>query len=451
MAWPEPLAGGRTLPLCFKFPDTPSTSPVICATLGPMKILFVHQNYPGQYRESLPRLAATGQHKIIFLTQRTGLAQPHDHMIAVYRPDHVPAKDAYPYTQWFEKCCGNGIGVAKACGQLKRQGFDPDLVVGHIGWGELTFVKEIWPHVPVVGYFEYYFIAEGGCLNFDPEYPEQANLPALLRARNAMNYLSYMAVDSGYTATQWQKETYPPLFHDKIEVFHEGVRADLLHPDHDSPLAFTHKGHPPFGREDELVTFIARNLEPIRGVHSFLRALPLLQEARPKARVAIVGGDETSYGARLPDGDSFRARLVSELGDRVNWDRVDFLGRVPYPVLINLLKLSRCHVYLTVPFVVSWSLLEAMALEKTVVASDVAPVRAFIDHERTGLLVDFLSPEKIAQAIDDVLSDKDGRRDLGIAARRHILANYDFASVCYGQFIAHLNRALPAGKKIPAI
>ncbi len=414
-----------------------------------MKILFIHQNYPGQYRESLPRLAASGEHQIVFLTQRKGLARPNDHVIARYEPDHVPAEDAYAYTQWFEQCAGTGVGAAKACGQLKRKGFEPDIVIGHVGWGEMSWIKEIWPDVPLVGYFEYYFLAKGGCLGFDPEFPESKNLSAFLRTRNAMNYLSYMEVDRGYTATSWQKETYPALFHDKIKVMHEGVRTDLLRPDHSSEIIVKLDGHRPFNRGDELVTFIARNLEPIRGVHSFMRALPMLQAARPNARVAIIGGDDISYGAKLKDGDTFRARLTRELGDKVDWARVDFLGRVPYDVLTDLLKLSRCHVYLTVPFVVSWSMLEAMALEKTVVVSDVAPVRAFVEHERTGLLVDFFSPEQIVQTITDVLAHKDGRRDLGVAAREHVVEHYDFADVCYPQFIALLNDALPPGKTIP--
>jgi len=412
-----------------------------------MNILFIHQNYPGQYREILPRLAAGGNHKIIFLTQRQGLGNPADHIIATYKPDHIPAKDAYTYTRWFEQTCGAGIGVAKACGQMNRQGFKPDIVIGHVGWGEMTFVKDIWPDVPVVGYFEYYFIPEGGCLNFDPEYPERPNIAALLHARNAMNYLSYMRVNGGHTASQWQKETYPELFHDKISVMHEGVRADRLMPDHDSaievPLA-----EPPFTRSDKIVTYLARNLEPIRGVHSFLRALPGLQAAQPDARIIVIGGDEVSYGSNLPEGDSYRARLQRELGDKVDWERVHFLGRISYAQLIALLKLSRCHVYLTAPFVISWSMLEAMALEKTIVASDVAPVRRFIEHQRNGLLVDFFSPDEIAQTICEVLAHKDGRRDLGTAARADVMANYDFATVCYPQFIAFLNGILPAGKQI---
>ena len=427
----------------------PSTKPRDCASLSAMKILFVHQNYPGQYREILPRLAATGQHKIVFLTQRTGLPAPRDHAIAVYKPDHVPADNAYPYTRWFEQTTGAGVGVAKACGELKKRGFTPDIAVGHVGWGEMTFIKEIWPDVPVVGYFEYYFLAEGGCLNYDPEFPERLNIAALLRARNAMNYLSYMAVDAGHTASQWQKETYPSLFHDKISVMHEGVRADLLTPDHDSPITVTLDGHAPFSRDDELVTYIARNLEPIRGVHSFMRCLPMLQKARPNVRVAVIGGDDVSYGAKLGDGDSYRARLTRELGDKVDWTRVHFLGRVAYPQLIDLIRLARCHLYLTVPFVVSWSMLEAMALEKTVVASDVKPVRAFMEHGKTGLLVDFLSPEKIAQTIAGVLAHRDNNRDIGTAARAHVLKTYDFQSVCYPQFIELLNSALPKGKKIP--
>lgn len=412
-----------------------------------MNILFVHQNYPGQYREIVPRLAATGAHKIVFLTQRRGVPKQKDHVVVTYQPDHVPAQNAYPYTKWFEQTTGAGVGAAKTCGKMNAQGFKPDIIVGHVGWGEMTFIKEIWPDVPHIGYFEYYFIPQGGCLNFDPEFPERPNIAALLRARNAMNYLSYMAMDGGHTATQWQKETYPPLFHDKIDVMHEGVRADLLLPDHDSDIKVD-LADPPFTRGDKLVTFIARNLEPIRGVHSFLRALPRLQASTPDARIAIVGGDEVSYGAQLGEGETYRARLVRELGDKVDWSRVHFLGRIPYDKLMGLLKLSRCHIYLTAPFVISWSMLEALALEKTVIASDVKPMHPFIEHEKTGFLVDFFSPDQIAETIADVLAHPDGHRDIGKAARQRILDSYDFETRCYPQFIGLLNRFLPGGKQI---
>ncbi|MEO1206530.1 MAG: glycosyltransferase [Pseudomonadota bacterium] len=404
-----------------------------------MRILLIHQNYPGQYREIVPRLAADGSHDIHFLTQRKTFPDPHGHSVHRYEPTELPA-DSHPFTAWYQRCIANGLGAAKAAANLKKKGFKPDVIVGHAGWGELIFIKEVWPDTPLIGYFEYFFIPKCGMIGFDPEFREAPDISARLRARNAPNYLSLEAVDTGYTATEWQKQTYPALFHHKIDVFHEGVRTDLLKPDHTSPITVT-LDNITFSRDDELVTYIARNLEPPRGFHVMMRALPELQKQRPNARVAIIGGDDVSYGARLDKGDTFRARLTRELGDQVDWSRVHFLGQIPYTKLIDLLKLSRCHVYLTAPFVVSWSMLEAMALEKVIVASDVAPVRQFIEDGKTGHLVDFFAPDALAAKIADVLTDPAAHHPITKAARQTIVKHHDFQTVGYPNFMRMLETA----------
>lgn len=412
-----------------------------------MNILFVHQNYAGQYRELLPRLARTGKHRIVFLTQRKIAQAPSDHTVVVYRPDGATAKDAYSYTAWYEGAIRNGVGAMQAARQLAKSGFKPDVIIGHAGWGELIFMKEVWADVPVIGGFEYYFIPEGGLIGFDPEFREQPDIAPKLRARNAPNYLSFMACNDGHTATLWQKNTYPALFHSKIKVLHEGIRTDLLTPDHTGPEALT-IGRVKFQRGDEIVTYIARSMEPSRGIHIMLRSLPALQKARPRARVAIIGSDDISYGSRLPDGQTFRQMLMKQLGDTVDWSRVHFVGQIPYPSLIRLLQLSHCHVYLTAPFVVSWSLLEAMALEKTVVASNVSPVQAFVEHGRNGFLVDFFAPDKLATQVADVLAHPDNYREIGRAARRLVVRDFDFETVSLPKWLCLLNGQVPRAKQI---
>ena len=416
-----------------------------------MKMLFVHQNYPGQFRESLPKLAATGKHEIVFLTQRQQLPKPGDHSILRYAPHHEAKDNAYIYTKLFENACGSGVGAARACNELKRRGFKPDMIIGHIGWGEMLFLKEVWPDVPNLGYFEYFFIPKGGAVGHDPEFPERGDISALLHARNAINYLSYERCEAAWTASNWQKSVFPPLLQPKIQVLHEGIRTDLLQPDHDSAIEVEVDGTT-FRRGDEIVTYIARNLEPIRGVHTFMRSLPRLLHRRPKARVVIVGGDQTSYGPRLAEGKTYVSELKRELGKRVDWSRVHFLGQIPYPKLIGLMKISGCHVYLTVPFVVSWSLFEAMALEKPVVASDVLPVRDVIEDGRTGLLADFFQPQALAEKIGDVLEKPETFREMGRAARRHVVDNYDFQQKCFPALVDFINNAMaPYGKRIDPV
>jgi glycosyltransferase involved in cell wall biosynthesis len=406
-----------------------------------MNLLFIHQNYPGQFRESVPRLAASGRHRIVFLTQRQVADAPKDHTVAVYRVNHKTADAVHRLARMFDTQVGVAQAVRDACAALKRRGFTPDLIIGHAGWGEMMFVADVFPDTPMVSYFEYYFIARGGSVGFDPEFPEVADVATLLHARNAMNYLSLVRSAAGFTASDWQKQTYPALFHPMIEVLHEGIRTDRLQPDHTSPIDVT-VGGVRFQRGDELVTYIARNLEPVRGVHSMLRSLPTLQRLRPHARIAVIGGDDVSYGRKLDDGETFRARLVRELGDRVDWSRVHFLGQIPYGDLLALLRLARAHVYLTVPFVVSWSMLEAMALEKVVIASDVAPVRQFIRHGETGLLVDFFSPEAIATTIARVLAAPAEHAPIATAARHDMVNRYDFLNVAYPAFTAFLKRVV---------
>jgi glycosyltransferase involved in cell wall biosynthesis len=404
-----------------------------------MNILFIHQNYPGQFRESLPQLAASGRHKIVFLTQRRFRDAPTDHAVVTYSVAHKTGDQVHRFARLFDQQVATGAAVMAACQAIKKQGFTPDLIVGHVGWGELMFVADVFPKARIAGYFEYYFIAQGGCVGFDPEFPEAPDVATLLHARNAMNYLSHVRCTAGFTATEWQKQTYPAQLQTNMTVLHEGIRTERLAPDHNSALDVTVSGVR-FARGDELVTYIARNLEPIRGVHTMLRSLPTLLKARPKARVAVIGGDDVSYGRKLAEGDTFRARLIRELGDSVDWTRVHFVGQVPYADLVKLLQIAEAHVYLTAPFVISWSMLEAMALEKVIIAADVAPVRQFIQSGENGWLVNFFQPQALAERLLAVLEKPSDYHHLGQAARRDVVAKFDFKSVAFPAFAKFLDQ-----------
>lgn len=411
-----------------------------------MNILFIHQNYPGQYREYVPALAQSGDCKVAFLTQRTGLPQAKDHFIGVYKTLRNPKADVWRYSRWFETTVGNAGGAAKACKLLRDKGYKPDLVTGHANWGELLFVKDVWPDVKLIGLFEYYFISKGGLANFDPEFRDARDSEQLLFVNNAQTHLTYEKCDAGISPTQWQLDTHPQSLRGKLKAMHDGIRTDLLLPDHDSALT-VNVGGATFKRGDEIVTYVARNLEPARGVHIMLRALPRLQKLRPNMRLVVVGGDGVSYGVRPPKGKTFKGMLLKELGDSVDWSRVHFLGPVPYDTLMNLVRLSKCHVYLTVPFVLSWSLLEAMALEKTIVASSVAPVREVMEDGKTGFLFDFFKPLDLAERIADVLGHPDNYRSIGVNARNKVVAEYDFHSVRFPAWKAYMNQFLPRARQ----
>ena len=412
-----------------------------------MKILFVHQNFPGQYRELFQWLVRQGGHEIVFLTQRRDVPEVRGARIVQYTTHHKPAAGAYALSQYWEECTGAGYGAAQAAEALKGGGFTPDVILGHVGWGELTFLKIVWPGVPILGFFEYYFLAQGGSVGFDPEYPASPHAPYVMHARNAVNFANIETVDLGHAPTLWQRDTFPPSFHDKLYVRHDGIRTDLLRPDPAAAVSLNRLGRA-VTREDEIFTYMARNMEPTRGFHVFMRALPQILDARPNARALIIGGNEVSYGQKSGAEGGYRAEMEREVGDRVDWSRVHFLGRVPYTAYQQIIQVSRCHVYLTVPFVLSWSLLESMAMGATVVASDVAPVREAVEHGRTGLLVDFFRPERLAQAVIDVLERPGTYAHLGPAARAHVVEHYDFATRCLPVHLEKINGLVPRAARI---
>ncbi|MEH6737027.1 MAG: glycosyltransferase family 4 protein [Sulfitobacter sp.] len=413
-----------------------------------MNIMFVHQNMPGQYRELVQWLAERREHKIYFLTQRKNPPKIEGVETRIYKPHNVPKKEAYGLSKVWEEATGAGFGAAIAGQQLEqKEGFKPDLIVGHVGWGELTFFKQVWPDVPIIGFFEYYYRLHGGPVNFDPDEPVNEHTPFLLHARNAVPAANITTVDRGISPTKWQRDCFPPEMHSKIYVCHDGIRTDKLVPNPKATLKL--------GRidklqtcDDEIITYMARNLERMRGFHQFMRALPDILEARPNARVLIIGGNEVSYGAKNKKPGGLRGEMEAEVGDRVDWSRVHFLGQVPYEDYQKIIQISRCHIYMTMPFVLSWSLLETMSMEATIVASDVEPVREAMTHGETGLLVDFHNPAALAQQVIDVLERPEDFAHLGPAARKHVIAEYDFLTKCLPEHIAEMNALLPQDKQI---
>ncbi|MFW5881927.1 MAG: glycosyltransferase [Roseicyclus sp.] len=412
-----------------------------------MNLLFVHQNFPGQYRELFDWIVRQRAHRVVFLTQRRDCPEIEGAKIVVYRPHHKAAADAYALSSYWEDCVGAGYGAARACERLKAGGFRPDIILGHVGWGELTFMKQVWPDVPILGLFEYFYLAEGGSVGFDPEFPASPDARFVMHARNVVNFANIETVDRGVSPTRWQRDTFPASFHGKLDVCHDGIRTDRLGPDPEAQVGLGRLDRP-LTREDEVFTYVARNMEPTRGFHVFMRALPQILEARPGARALIIGGNETSYSRKSAAEGGYRSEMEREVGDRVDWDRVHFLGRVPYASFRQVVQISRCHIYLTVPFVLSWSLLEAMAMGATVVASDVAPVREAVSHGRTGLLVDFFQPEALARQVVEVLADPAAFAPLGAAARTHVSETYDFHTVTLPQHVARMNAFLPRARRI---
>ncbi|NIZ13206.1 glycosyltransferase family 4 protein [Phaeobacter sp. HF9A] len=403
-----------------------------------MKLLFVHQNMPGQYRELVQWLAAQGGHELVFLSQRGDIKIPGVRTL-VYKPFHRPARDAFGLSKDWEAAVGVGFGAVQTAQKFSAEtGFRPDIILGHTGWGELSFFKDLWPDVPILGFFEYYYSMSGGMVGFDPERPPGEHAPYFNRARNVVPCLNRDVVDLGHVPTLWQRDRFPASFHDKMYVCHDGIRTDRLSANPEAQVRLGRLDRP-LTRGDEVVTYVARNMERARGFHIMMRALPEIQAARPNARILMIGGNETSYGAESKHPGGLRGEMEEELGDRVDWSRVHFVGRVPYEQLCKIIQISRCHIYLTMPFVLSWSLLESMAMQATIVAADVAPVREAISHDETGLLVDFFEPSALAAQVCDVLARPENYAHLGPNARAHVVAHYDFLTHCLPEHVSRIN------------
>ena len=407
-----------------------------------MKILFIHQNFPGQYLHLAPALAAQG-HEVFALGDAT-LIQNTRRTPGVKRigyPSPEPgSKATHRYLQNFETQIRRGQRVARALLKLQKKGFQPDVIHAHPGWGEALYLKDVYPDVPIIGLFEYYYRGQGHDLGFDPEFPDNLDARARMRTWNANHLIALEAADIGVSPTHYQKSVHPIEFDDKIRVIHEGIDTDIAKPSpHAEVTLTTNHGVTKFSREQKVVTFVARNLEPYRGYHSFARALPGIL-ANKSAQVVIVGGDDKGYGRRAKEGTTWRQTFFDEVKDSLDISRVHFVPRIPYNKLITLLQVSSAHVYLTYPFVLSWSMLDAMSCGCSIVGSRTAPVEEFIEEGRNGLLVDIFDYEEIASTTLSLLEDTKRGADLGARARETILDRYSL-EVCLpkqSQLIASL-------------
>jgi glycosyltransferase involved in cell wall biosynthesis len=399
-----------------------------------MRSLFVHQNFPAQFRHVLRVLAARGGEEIVFITQPEKPTLPGVTKVE-YAPHRKVTQGIHPYLGSTEAAVINGQGVARAALALKGRGFVPDVMVGHPGWGETLFLKDVFPDTPLISYCEFFYRGRGSDVGFDPEFADSFDAVCRARVRATSHLTALEAADLGVAPTEWQKAQFPAPFLDRIEVIHEGVDTERVRPAPD--VSVTLSNGRTLTRADEVVTYVARNLEPYRGFHSFMRALPRLLETRPEAQVLIVGGDEVSYGRAAPEGRTWRQHLLAETG--LSSDRVHFLGKIPYAQYVAVLQLSRVHVYLTYPFVLSWSSIEAMSAGCVVLGSDTAPVREVIEDGRNGLLVDFFDPAAIADRAAEVLARPEAYARLGAAARQTALDGFRVEEGCR-RWIAAMER-----------
>lgn len=405
-----------------------------------MRILFVHQSFPGQYRHIISKLAKQNCHQIIALgihelTERI----PKNITYYRYKLEKGTTKDIHPWAAETE----TKVIRAQACGnaafELKQKGFTPEIICAHPGWGEALFLQDIWPKSPILSYQEFYYIAKGFDLDFDLELQGEPNWEecAKVRMKNAHSQLNLESSSWNVTPTLFQRSTFPEHWQPKISAIHDGIDTTLASPAEkhtnlklpDNTLI--QSGEP-------IVTFINRSLEPYRGCHSFIRAIPTIHNLNPEAQIVIVGSTKgVSYGSPCENGE-YKDQFMQEIKGNYIEENVHFTEKLPYDQLLTLFKVSAVHVYLTYPFVLSWSLLEAMSSECAVIGSKTSPVEEVIKDSVNGLLVNFFEPKEIGEAVCNLLYDRKMAKLLGENARESILEKYSL-EVCVPQQIQLIN------------
>ena len=390
-----------------------------------MKFLFVHQNFPGQYLHIVRDLLAEGGHEIVFMTEPNRNAIPGVRKVTYAAPPRVP-DGVHPAAREYDMAMRRAEAGYAGAMQIRALGFRPDIIVGHHGWGEMLNLCDVFPGVPILGYFEFYYRIDGTDVNYDPEFPMPPERFGAVRAKNGVNHLAFALGQHGQTPTEWQRSTYPAWMHGRLSIVREGVDLGICRPDPALRRRTLKVGPLSVAPRQKLITYVARNLEPYRGFHTFMRALPRILAARSDVVVSLVGGDEISYGAPPPQGN-WRGVMMQDLAGRIDLSRVHFLGRVEYEDHIALLRRSDAHVYLSYPFVASWSLREAMAVGAPIVGGDTPTVTEFIADGETGLVAANLDPDSVADAVLRMLEERDLAARLGETARAYAVAHLDLA------------------------
>lgn len=381
-----------------------------------MRLLVIHQNFPGQFGHLVQTWAARPGWDVRALGSASAPGLPGFDQLIRYSLARKGLPNQHPYLRQMENATLHGQAVARAMLTLKQRGFTPDAILAHPGWGETLYAKDVFPNARLVHYCEWYYSADGADLGFDPEFPLSFDDRARIRTWNALHALNLEHCDAAVSPTRWQKSRHPVIFQPKIVVQHEGIDVEGLGPDPSANIVTPSGVQLKAG--DPVVTYVARNLEPYRGFHVFMRALEKIQQQHRRCHALIVGGDEVSYGKRPADAPNWREKMLREV--RLDPTRTHFLGRIPRAQYLRVLQVSAAHVYLTYPFVLSWSLLEAMACAVPIVASDTAPVREVIRDGDNGTVVGFFNAEDAAERVGDSLRCSHASAELRPRASRDV-------------------------------
>ena len=397
-----------------------------------MRFLFVHQNFPAQFKHLAPFLSRLG-HEVHALTMRKfEQSEWQGIKLYTYSLTRGNSENCHPWTKEFESKVLRGEAVLVACLQLQRAGLDPDIIIAHPGWGESLFLRQVWGQAKIKLYYEWFYHAQGYDVGFDREFSKGTpQNHARVELKNSNTLLSSEHAYSGLSPTKWQMSTFPNHIRSKITVIHDGIDTRAITQNQQATLTLEKGLNLKAGQE--IVTFVSRTLEPYRGFHILMRSLQAILSERPNAYVLIVGGEKGGYGSEPPEGKSWKAIFENDIVSKLTKDqksRICFLGHIPYETFLNVLQVSSVHVYLTYPFVLGWSLLEAMSAGCRIIASNTPPVAELISHNETGFLVDFFDAHALAELCIKLLKDKNFGGEQAANARDHIIRNYDLTTIC---------------------
>ena len=388
-----------------------------------MNILILHPSFPGQFLHLAEFLAKNPQNNVIFLTKNLNDRSLRGVRVAVYKTEREINPDIHNYLSPIEEAVLEGQAVVKALYALKEKGFTPDIAIGHTGWGSMMYLKDVYPNMPVIGYFEWFYRALNSDAQWWPDENIEVNSMLRVRTKNAHHLLSLDACDIGYTPTKWQFGHFPKEYKNKLQVIHDGIDTNFLLPSKDTKLILEDIN---LNLSDcpEIITYVSRGFEAYRGFPQFMDSIRILLQRRPKAQVIIVGNDRVCYGSSL-EGKTYKEFEIEKGGYDEN--RVHFVGPRNRGDYLKILQASNVHIYLTRPFVLSWSMLEAMAVGCPLVASKTPPVEEVVIDGENGLLANFRSPAHIAMRVEEILDNKELANLLGKNARETILEKYDIS------------------------
>jgi len=391
-----------------------------------MRILFIHNNFPAQYRRIMEYIAKRPKLgvQMFAATLETNQQKTQVKQTIKYKPHRAPRKDIHPALVYTERAVINGQAFYGAMLASKKAGFKPDIVLSHSGWGTGMFLRDLFPDAKLLTYYEWYYHSVNSDGTFLRDKPYGPDEEMRIRLKNTPILHDLAAMDHGQSPTLFQHSKFPDIFKNNISVLHDGVDTSFFKPNHAAKVKI---GDISFSVGDELITYVARGMEEYRGFPQFMEMASMLQKRRPNLQIVILGKDRIAYGNKRSDGKTFKEAML----DQYEFDltRLHFLDLQPLHVFKALMQITRAHVYLTVPFVLSWSMLEAMGAGALVVGSDTEPVRELITDGENGVLVPFFEPETLTDKLCHILDNNGDYQAMRDKARKTIVDQYAIKDV----------------------